>query len=225
MTSEAIKRLAILLLPAVLSLSCDSQKDQPKPKSEPAPPKAASESTRPQLVIERTEGPEVKTTLGYGIVLNKGSSLKREWFVVRDPDAPVQIDGLTGIRVRYNSGERYSSGNFEYNATYSIIPKEPVSAVEVRFVVFDVFGRLVRTLSSTEVEDAAAKKEFKAGWRVWSENEASEAFASVAYVAQVRTSAGRVYEANSAAVLEQVRKVSKRITEADLEPKRDAPTK
>jgi len=95
------------------------------------------------------------------------------------------------------------------------------TAVEIRVHVIDVFGKLIRKLSSSQILDFADQKYFDGKWRLWSENEASEAFASVAYVAQVRTAAGRVYEIDRAAVLEQVRKVSKRITEADLEPKKD----
>lgn len=88
-----------------------------------------------------------------------------------------------------------------------------------------MFGRLLKTLSATEVEDFSDVRNFDATWRVWSENEASEAFASVAYIAQVRTASRGVYEVDRTAVFDQVRKVAKRITEADLEPKREQPAK
>jgi len=45
---------------------------------------------------------------------------------------------------------------------------------------------------------------------------------SSSYVARVRTASGRVYEIDRVAVLEQIRKVARKITEADLEPKRDS---
>ena len=152
-------------------------------------------------------------------------SLKREWFVVRDENSPVSIEGSTGIQVAYKSGERYSSGQYQYNVMYQLKAKEPIAAFEIRVHVLDVFGRLLKTLSASELVDFSDSRSFDGTWRIWSENEASEAFASVAYVAQVRTASGRVYEADRAAVFDQVRKVARRITEADLEPKREAPPK
>ncbi|WP_310389282.1 hypothetical protein [Roseateles sp.] len=155
--------------------------------------------------------------------MNNGSTLRREWFVIRDDASPVQIVGSAGVNVIYKS-ER-SSGQYQYRIPYQLKSKESVTAVEVRMHVLDVFGRLLKTLSSTEVTDFSDIKGFEGIWRIWSENEASGAFASVAYVAQVRTASGRVYEADRTAVFEQVRKVAKRISEADLEPEKETPVK
>lgn len=177
------------------------------------------------ISIERYEGGRVITDLGYNISLNKNSSLKREWFVVRDENSPASIEGSAGVRVAYKSEERHSSGQYEYRMTYQLKAKEPIAAFEIRVHMLDVFGRLLQTLSSTELVDFSDSPSFDGTWRIWSENEASEAFASVAYVAQVRTASGRVYEADRAAVFDQIRKVARRIAEADLEPKREVPTK
>lgn len=204
--------LAVVLLASTTIVNAQQSKVLPSPKST-------------TITIERYEGGSVVTNLGYNISLNKNSSIKREWFVVRDENSPVSIEGSTGIQVTYKSGEKYSSGHYQYNVTYQLKPKEPIAAFEIRIHVLDVFGRLLKTLSATELVDFSDLRSFDSNWRIWSENEASEAFASVAYVAQVRTSTGRVYEADRAAVFDQVRKVARRITEADLEPKREAPTK
>jgi hypothetical protein len=183
---------------------------------------ACAQAGKPTISMERFEGSSIRTELSRDIVLNKGSTLKREWFVVRDSSAPVAIEGSSGVSVVYKSDGRYSGG-YEYRASYQLKAQEPVTAVEVRFVVLNVFGGLLKTLTATEVVDFNAAKELSGSWRIFSENEASEAFASIAYVAQVRTASGKVYEANRSAVFEQVRKVARRITEADLEPKREAP--
>lgn len=189
--------------------------------------KVSQAAPKSNLSMVRLDGSSIKTDLGYGVVLNSGSTLKREWFQIRDEDSPVQFPGgsyyATGADVIYKSEK--NSGNYQYRVYYQLVPKEPVSAVEVRVHVLDVFGKLIKTLSSTQIVDFSELKTFEGAWRIWSENEASEAFASVAYVAQVRTTAGRVYEVDKASVLEQVRKVSKRITEADLEPKKDPQAK
>ncbi len=173
--------------------------------------------------MDRSEGTSIVTNLGYNVTLNKGSTLRREWFVIRDDAAPVQIEGAAGVNVIYKS-ER-SSGQYQYQIPYQLKAKEPVTAVEIRVHVLDVFGRLLKTLSATEVIDFSETRGFEGNWRIWSENEASEAFASVAYVAQARTASGRVYEADRTAIFDQVRKVAKRISEADLEPKKEAPGK
>jgi hypothetical protein len=175
------------------------------------------------ILIERSEGTAVTVSLGYGITLNKESALRREWFVVRDAQSPAVLDGASGVNVVYKSGDRSSRGEYQYSIPYRISPKEPITAFEVRVIVIDVFGRLVKTLSSTELINLSEPRSFEGTWRIFSENEASEAFASVAYVAQVRTAAGRVYVTDRSAVFEQVRRVASRLTEADLEPKRDAP--
>lgn len=177
------------------------------------------------VVMDRYGGSSVVTDLGYGISLNKESSLKREWFVIRDETAPAALLGEVGVNVIYKSGEKYSSGQYQYEVIYQIKPQEPLTAIELRVHVLDVFGKLLKTLSATQLSDFSEPKSFTGNWRIWSENEATEAFASVAYIAQVRTTSGRVYEADAKAIFDQVRKVAKRITEADLEPKRESPSK
>lgn len=164
----------------------------------------------------------MKVDLGYNISLNKDSSLKREWFVVRDDSSPAYIEGNMGIKVQYKSGER-SSGHYLYNADYVVKAREAIYAVEARVIVIDTFGRVIRTLSTTEVLDLAEgqQKYIDPSWRIYSESEATEAFASIAYVAQVRTQAGKVYEIDRSAVLDQVRKVTRKIADADLDPKRE----
>ncbi len=186
-----------------------------------------SQGGKPAISMDRYEGTSVVTDLGYNIKVNKESSMKREWFVLRDENAPAFIVDQAGISVIYKSVERSSLGQYQYKmANYRIRAREPITAFEVRVHVLDFFGRLLKTLSATEIADFPPDNRiFDGTWRIWSENEASEVFASIAYVAQVRTASGRVYEADRAAVFDQVRKVAKKITEADLEPKREPPPK
>lgn len=91
--------------------------------------------------------------------------------------------------------------------------------------MFDVFGDHVRTLSMTEVADLAegSGKDLTPEWQVFSENEASEHLASIAYVARVRLADGRVIESEPESVLAEARKISKKLTVEDLEPKMPPP--
>ena len=201
-----------LLLLSLLAFALNAHAQTPRPP----------QGVAPQIAIERTEGTSVTVNLGYGLALNKESKLKREWFTVRDPQAPATLDLNTGVDVIYKSGDRSSRGEYQYSVPYRIVPKEPITAFEVRVIVIDVFGKLVKTLSATELIDLSDARGFSGAWRIFSESEASEAFASVTYIAQVRTAAGRVYVADQRAVYDQVRRVATRITESDLEPKRES---
>jgi len=171
--------------------------------------------------VTKISGGAIKTELGYGIVLNKESSLTREWITVHDSTLPVSIEGTVGVKTIYESGKRYSSGNYRYSTEYTITTKEAVSAIEVRFLTFDIWGDHKRNLSATEIVDleGGVSKKFDGQWKVYSENEVSEYYASIAYIAQVRTKNGRVIKANPSVVLEQARKFSKKFSEGDLEPK------
>lgn len=129
--------------------------------------------------VTKTSGGSIKTALGYGIVLNRGSSLTREWITIHDTSIPADISGTAGVTTIYDSGERYSSGSYQYSAEYSVISKEALSAVEVRFLIFDIWGNHSRTLSATDIVDMAAgsTKKFDGKWNIYSENEASEYYA------------------------------------------------
>lgn len=203
----------LLLVVASLSLSIAAAQS---PKTI-APMASAPSATKASIQMDRYVGKSMKTDLGYNIVLNPASSLSREWFVVNDISSPVKIIDIDGIKVNYES----SGSKYQYKMVVGVEAKEPISALELRVHVFDVFGKLIKTLSATEVGDLDGKGTYFETWRIWSENEASAVFASVAYIAQVRTASGVVYEIDNTTVADQVRKVFKRLNEADMEPKKE----
>ncbi|MCL4759749.1 MAG: hypothetical protein KJZ96_15550 [Rhodocyclaceae bacterium] len=179
---------------------------------------AFAQSNAKDITITRGSGASIKTDLGHGIVLNKESSLTREWSTLHDASMPLDLKYSECVEVKFVSGR--VSGEYVYSGFYGVVAKEPVRALEVRFMLFDVFGSHIRTLSSTKVVDLEpeAVRVLDSQWRVFSENEASEYFACLSYVARVRTASGKVYEYNSTAVLEAARQFSGRLTAADLEP-------
>lgn len=89
-----------------------------------------------------------------------------------------------------------------------------------RFLTFDIWGDHSRNLSATDIADmdAGSTKKFDGKWNIYSENEVTEYYASIAYIAQVRTKSGRVIKADPKVVLEEARKFSKKFAEGDLEP-------
>lgn len=170
--------------------------------------------------VTKESGGSIHTDLGYNIVLNKESSLTREWITVHDNSIPVAISGTAGVKTIYEPGRNYSSGSYKYTTEFSITPSEAISAFEVRFLTFDIWGDHVRNLSMTEISDmpSGVAKKIDGKWNVYSENEVSEYYASIAYIAQVRTVSGQVIKADPKVVLEEARKFTKKFTEGDLEP-------
>lgn len=180
-----------------------------------------ADTDRPNTTtFTRGSGGSVVTALGFGIRVNANSTLEREWITAHDTLSPVQFTGNMGVTTAYESGERYSTGSYEYRSRLSLQFKEDVTAFEIRFVLFDVWGRFNRTLSSTEVEDVSRgdTKTYSPRWNVYSENEVSEHYASLAYVARVRTATGRVSEANYAPIVTEIATISSRFDPAWLDP-------
>lgn len=187
---------------------------------------ALAQSTAPKppaarlapLEVSKSSPGTMKLEMGMGIALNSGSTLKTEAYVLNDPDGPVRIEGKAPVSVVYKSGGRSSSGGYEYSGFLDLVAKEPVVALEYRAHVFDVFGRPVKTLVGTEVEDINGAKVVAPSWRIYSENEASEHQLSVVYISMVRTASGSIYRIDRNRVLDAVQKISSQVSAADLEP-------
>lgn len=171
--------------------------------------------------VTKKSGGSIIIDRGHGFMINKESTLTREWITVHDNSLPADILGTTGVVINPESGQRAISDSYQYNSVYTITTQEPLSAIEVRFLTFDIWGDHAKNLSATHIVDmdGGASKELGGTWRVRSQNEASLYYASIAYIAQVRTKNGRVIKANPQIVLEQARMFSKKFSEGDLEPK------
>src|SRR6218665_3558054 len=94
-TMRSAAAMALSLLLVAPQTACSQSN---KPAAAPAAPAKAG------LTMERSEGTSIQTILSSSIVLNRGSGLKREWFVVRDTGSPAAIEGNAGATVIYKSG-------------------------------------------------------------------------------------------------------------------------
>lgn len=158
-----------------------------------------------------------------GLLRNKESTLTHEWIVIDDPQMPVRMTDVWGVTPTYDlEGSNEYHRSYHYKAPYEWETKDTaVSAVEVRFLTFDVWGGHVRTLTATVIRDVEAhSKTSEVGvWSLYSENEAWEHGASLGYIARVRTAVGKVTVANIDLVVREAQRFSEKFTEADLEPK------
>lgn len=170
--------------------------------------------------VSRESGGSIRTELAYGIVVNDSSSLQREWITIHDDAIPANLVGTTGVKTVFKkSGRNDGRGDFLYSTNYALETNVDIAAIEVRFLTFDIWGDHLKTLSATNIQDMKSGDTLKlaASWSVFSENEVSEFYASIAYIAQLRTKAGRVIKANHSVVLQEAQKFSAKFKESDLE--------
>lgn len=158
------------------------------------------------------DGGSVITNLGYNIKVNDGSSLSRSWITLNDTDCPVQIENA-GISTRYLE-------DYWFDGNGSLSSSVPITAFNVRYVLYDIFGHHIKTLSDKEVVDVAVGEKIslsKSRWRAW-ESEVSELLTVVAFVAQVRTADGKVWRYDEDAIAEELLKIQIQTTTEDFEP-------
>lgn len=172
-----------------------------------------------QIEISRAPGGPAVTNLGMGIAVNKGSTLQREWLTVNIAEAPAKLEAV-GIKTTY-VGREYA---FEQAGRLTVA--EPLAAVELRFMLFDVWGEHLKTLSNTEIRDLRPNVPLELSttgtWRAW-ETEVSEYLTAVGFIARTRTIDGRVWAADLAAVRRQVEAGRLAVTEEALAPKAEPP--
>jgi len=151
-----------------------------------------------QITVTKTEGSPVGAKLVYGKLVNDGSTLKREKMVLNDANCPIQLNDV-GIETSYSDGSYY----FKQNGSFTL--KEPITAYELNYMIYDVFGEHIKTLSGTKVIDIERQQELSKtlSWYA-SGNDVEIYFICVAYVANVRTKNGQLWHYNYTGIKEQL---------------------
>src|ERR1700750_3305045 len=98
-----------------------------------------------KLKVTTVDGGWVKTRLRNGVDVNDKSSLRRSWINIDDPSCPVQLSQVGVYTGFFND-------YYRYRATLIIPPAEPIAAVELTFILYDVFGHHIQTLGLVRVE-------------------------------------------------------------------------
>ncbi len=153
----------------------------------------------------------VRTATGF---LNQDSSIKRKWYVIDDLNAPVKLE-RAGVFPRLEEKE-----NLHYMVPVATVaPKEAISAVEVRFVLFDVWGDRLRTLAVTRLTDSSTHVELRPTdkWPAL-ETEASQLVTVLAFVARVRTAEGQVWTFDPPRVASRMLGLGVNVAQPDLAP-------
>lgn len=129
--------------------------------------------------------------------MNEGSTLQRESVLLNIPSCPVAVNSNT---LRFDFKDR----RFRYQLATDLTARSAVTALEVRHLLFDVFGRHMKSLQNLEAKDIPEGDHKVDGtWNVLRENDVSEHLTTVTYIAKARLSDGRIWKAD----IDQVRSV------------------
>lgn len=129
-----------------------------------------------------------------GVAINEGSTLQRESIVLNIPSSPARIHDA---RLSFDYGDR----RFRYEVSTQLDANVLVRALEVRHVLFNVFGDHMHNLSNTEAVDLSPGTHTLDGaWNMFQENDLSEHLTTVTYVARARLEDGSVWNADLDAI-------------------------
>lgn len=174
----------------------------------------AQEQGGSDLQVRQDDGGSVAVRTANG-TLNQDSSLKRAWYVIDDVNAPVRLE-RAGVFPRLDDKE-----NVQYlMAVGTVTPRQGISAVEVRYVLCNVWGERLRTISVTRLADSSTHIDLKSGndWPAL-ETEASQLVTVAAFVARVRTSDGQVWTFRPDRMVSQMQTLGLSVpAQADLVP-------
>ena len=135
--------------------------------------------------------------------------------MIDDSSCPVNL-GVVGIKPVYKSQEY--SGSYSFTAVGDLTPRLALSAVQVIFVQFDIWGNRERNLSATEIRDLQASQSFKIeGTWYASENDVSEQLTSVAFVRNAMTADGKIWRADLDKIATLLQTVALKVSASGLE--------
>lgn len=141
------------------------------------------------------------------------TSLERVWYSINDPSAPAQLDGA-GVTTFF------ARSDFRFKGAGQIKAGEDVAAIEIRFLLYGVFGDHLITLSGTRVGDIQKGSSYQLNdmqWNSWG-NDAEEYLTSVAFVARVRMKNGALWNYDPKALVAAVEKASLAAKPEALDP-------
>ena len=113
------------------------------------------------ITVDKIDGGPVTVAFD-PMTVNQQSKLRRTWYAINDSRSPVQVVA-PGVRIEPSPGGSYLK--FETQVT-SLVTSQPIAALELRFVMFDIFGDHMGTIRELYVMDvpAAGAFELKPDW-------------------------------------------------------------
>jgi hypothetical protein len=174
-----------------------------------------------QVQVVKVDAGSMRIPFSQLDALNPDSKLSRQSFVLTDASAPVLLTSEAGIQVLHF--EAGPPRDYRYLLRWSVSAKEPIRALEIRALVYDVFGDHLVTLSLLEVADFGSSRFGDANWRIYRDHEIRGASCSIAFVWQARTAAGRLYKADPLKIAAATRGLCSEDPRLPLEPSHPKP--
>lgn len=143
--------------------------------------------------------------LGSGAIIHEKSSLISHWVLINDPSLPVEIlpETFRGPVAGYGSAVGYVQ-HVEYDLKIS----EPMTAIQITLIPFDVWDNRMKSLTLTEVRDfIAGEAKIKGRWTGLEEEDAAYNLNVIAYVDRVRMRDGSILNANYDLVQSEIDKI------------------
>jgi hypothetical protein len=147
-----------------------------------------------------------------GVKINEGSTLTRESILFNDPASPILINS-------HSTKVVYKDRGFRFSGTTEIQLKSEVVAVQVRTILYDVFGQHMKNLANTQPKDLSPGSSTISGeWRAL-DNDITELLTTVTYVARVRLADGTqwVFDAKNLQLALSSLKLEQKIGEDQVE--------
>jgi len=145
-------------------------------------------------------------------VMNERSTLSRKAFILNDEKCPVLIEELSITPEEGKDWRMVLSGQLR--------ARSAVTAVEIRFALFDLFGSHISTQQKLLIEDIGADDQaliIGPGWGT-SEKEVKVLHTTFTFVARVRLANGSVWKYDPVEVARALDKLQLRTDPARLEP-------
>lgn len=170
------------------------------------------------LQVTKADGGSITTDLGYGIAVNKGSSLRRLGYGIIDPSGPVTALREMTIRTQYKDR------SYAFKCVGEAVFSKPIAAVEIVHLLFDVFGNHQRSLRNLSVKESppGASLECDGEWYA-SENDVSEYLTAISYVRTVRLNDGTLWRTNMNAVYKTVQGIIPDLKREAIDPEKPRP--
>jgi len=172
---------------------------------------AQIESDDGMLQVRQENGGSVAVRTAGG-TLNQDSSLQRRWYIINDANSPVRLE-RAGVFPRFDERE----GVHYFLPIGTVSPKDAISAIEVRYLLFDIWGEHLRTFSVTKITDSSTHVDLQAGNR-WPalETEASQLVSVFAFVTRVRATDGQTWTYNADRMLQRMQALGVNVGQKDL---------
>lgn len=144
--------------------------------------------------------------------LNERSTLSRKAYILNDAKCPVSIEELTATPVEGKEWRMVLDGQIRARTA-------AITAADIRFALFDLFGNHISTQQTLMIEDVAAENTavvFGPSWAT-SEKEVKVLHTTFAFVAQVRLADGSVWKYDPLDVARALDKLKLRIDPSRLD--------